>query len=242
MTQESNALLHRVKERKRISIGGMPAWEISLSGQSCMLITSGMGAKRASQAARILVENFAPSSLISFGIGGAVEADLEIGDVVLPEAYCRFDEGTMGELKPLTPWPASARLAASQELARHGRQLYVGTAVTTRGSQVISGQLGSLKHPVLEMETAGIAQVAGENGIPLLSLRSISDGPRAPIPLDLSEVMDEDANLNMIKMIQAVMRQPKIILQSRLMLKNTQIAADNAALALIAALSKLSDN
>ena len=50
-------------------------------------------------------------------------------------------------------------------------------------------------HPILEMETAGIAQVAAENGIPLLSIRAISDGPRAPIPFNLGEMMDEDANL-----------------------------------------------
>ena len=54
-----------------------------------MLVTSGMGMRRASEAARELIKTNAPCLLISFGIAGAVEADLEIGDVVVAEAVLR---------------------------------------------------------------------------------------------------------------------------------------------------------
>ncbi len=102
------------------------------------------------------------------------------------------------------PWPDAARQAATQALARRGRRLWTGTAVTTGGSQVMEHMLGGMEHPVLEMETAGIAQLAAEKGIPLFSLRAISDGPRAPIPLDLGEVMDEDANLQARKLVKEI--------------------------------------
>ena len=100
--------------------------------------------------------------------------------------------------------------------------------------------LEKIMHPVLEMETAGIARVAKDEGIPLLSIRSISDGPRAPIPLNLDEMMDEDANLKVGKLIKAVFRHPAILLKARQMLRNSAIAADNAAIALVAALNWLS--
>ena len=209
-----------------------------LSGQTCLLVTSGMGVRRASEAARILVEMNAPRILISFGIAGAVEADLQIGDVITADAVCRLDQGVPGPLLPLSSWPETAREAAAEALSSRGARLLAGTAVTTGGAQVMEYQLEKMIHPILEMETAGIAQVAAEKGIPLLSIRAISDGPRAPIPFDLGEMMDEDANLQVGKILKAILRHPGIVFQFGRLIRNTRIAADNAAIALMAALSQ----
>jgi len=203
-----------------------------------VLVTCGMGVRRASEAARALIEMKALRYLISFGIAGAVEEDLDIGDVVLAEAVCRLEQGAVGPILPLAPWPEAAREAAGQALAERGARLFSGTAVTTGGSQVMENQLGEMRHRVLEMETAGIAMVAAEKGIPLLSLRAISDGPRAPIPFDLGEMMDEDANLQAGRLLKAIVRNPRIVFQSRRLMRNSRIAADNAAAALSAALSQ----
>jgi hypothetical protein len=88
------------------------------------------------------------------------------------------------------------------------------------------------------METAGIVQVAAQHGIPLLSMRGISDGPRAPIPFDLEMIMDEEYNLRMGEIIKTILRHPRLLPQSLQMGRNTRIAADNAAIALIAAMSQ----
>ena len=188
MTQESDAVLRCIKGWKRVAMKSFNAKCFDLSGQTCLLVTSGMGVRRASEAAQNLVEMAIPRMappriLISFGIAGAVETLLQIGDVVTAEAVCRLEQGVPGPLQPLALWPEAAREAAVQALSRHGARLLSGTAVTTGGSQVTENQLEQLIHPILEMETAGIAQVAAEKGIPLLSLRAISDGPHAPIPL-----------------------------------------------------------
>jgi len=241
MTQESTALLRLVKPWERIAIGRLPAYTFSLSGHPYVLVTSGMGVRRAGEAARLLVKQCSPRLLISFGIAGAVGPDLEIGDVILADAYCRLDHGIPGSLLPLTHWPETAREAAAQALSGGAKRILTGTAVTTGGSQVSQSQLGGMPHPVLEMETAGIAQVAAEHGLSLLSLRAISDGPNAPIPLDLSEVMDDDANLRISKLLGVVLHNPKVVFQSGRMMRNNKIAADRAAVALVAALSKLTD-
>ena len=239
MAQESNALLRSIQGWKRMAVGPFRGKCFQLSGQTCLLVTSGMGARRASEAARALVEMNAPRYLISFGIAGAVEPDLEIGDVVAAETVCRLDHGVPGPLLPLDPWPDAAREAAVQVLAGRGARLFPGTSVTTGGSQAMEYQLGEMLHPILEMETVGIAQVAAEKGIPLLSLRAISDGPRASIPFDLGEIMDEDANLQAVRMLKAIIRHPEIIPQFRRLMRNSRIAADNAAVALAAAVSQL---
>jgi hypothetical protein len=86
------------------------------------------------------------------------------------------------------------------------------------------------------METAGIAQVAAEWGIPLLSIRSISDGPRSPIPFDLEAILDDNDNLRIGTILKMVFRRPQLIFQSRHMMQNSKIAADHAAAALVAVL------
>ena len=240
MTQESDAFLRRIKGWKRIKMGSLDAKCFGLQGQTYILVTSGMGVRRASEAARTLVEMGAVRWLISFGIAGAVKADLQIGDVITPEAVCRLEQGVPGPLLPITSWPEAALGAATQVLSKRGAHLFSGTAVTTGGSQVNEEQLEGVNCPILEMETAGIAQVAASKGIPLLSLRAISDGPCAPIPFDLGEMMDEDANLQAGRLLKAIVRHPSVLLQSRRLMRNTSIAADNAAIALLAALSQLS--
>jgi len=240
MPGERDALLRLVGPWQQVALESLRGYSFKISEQECVLVTSGMGIRRAHDATRRLVDRISPGLLISFGIAGAVEADLEIGDVVLSNAFIELNQGVTGPVMPLAAWPDGAQGAAEKALASRRAHLFTGTAITTGGSQVSADRLGGLAHPVLEMETAGIARVALDRGIPLLSLRAISDGPRAPIPIDLGEVMDENANLIAGKLLKAILHNPRILVQSRRMLRNSRLAADNAAKALVAVMSNTS--
>jgi nucleoside phosphorylase len=144
--------------------------------------------------------------------------------------------GVPGLAQPLAVFPEASTQAMQGILAQRNARLFAGTAVTTAGSQISTERAVEMKHPVLEMETAGIAQTAAEKGIPLYSIRAISDGPQAPIPFDLGEMMDEDANYKMGKMLLAFICNPGMLLQARRLMRNTRRAADNAGVALAAAL------
>ena len=111
--------------------------------------------------------------------------------MVAAEAVGELEQALAGNLQRLEPWPAATQESVERTLAGRGARLFTGTAVTTGGSQISGDQVRDLIHPILEMETAGIAQVAANFGIQLLSIRAISDGPRAPIPFNLGEVMDD---------------------------------------------------
>jgi adenosylhomocysteine nucleosidase len=236
MKQESAAFLHIVKGYERVSVGNFQGYRFKISQRNFLLVTSGMGIQRAAEAARTLLDIYSPGLLISFGIAGAVEQELEIGDVILAQSTCRLEGSTVGSFLHLAAWSNTARLAISQALAARGNYLYTGTAVTTIGSQASKAEAGALIHPILEMETAGIAQVALEKRIPLLSLRAISDGPRAPIPFDLGDVMDAEVNLQTSRLLAAIIRKPGILSSSLQMLRNSRVAYKSAARALHAAL------
>jgi adenosylhomocysteine nucleosidase len=238
MSQESDALLRFIPKREAYTLGSFRAVRFQLADRSCVLATSGMGIEHAADCVRRLVATAHPQLLLSFGIAGAVNTDLNIGDVVVSSSNCTWGSGSPGPLLPLALFSKQAWEAAVQALLPEGARLAAGTAITTRGSQVMPGTVASLANPILEMETAGIAQAAIAAGIPLLSIRSISDGPKAPIPLDLEAIMDEQYALRIGKILGMVIRNPRLISQLQPMMQNSAKAARCCALAVLAALSQ----
>ena len=238
MPSESDALLRSIRRWKRTRLGPLQGARFHLSDQDCLLVTSGMGLARAAEAARLLLAKSKPYLLVSFGIAGAVNPDLNIGDVVIAEKTCVLNKDTSEGFLPLAALSAAAWDSAAQALQPVGARLVRGTAVTTRGSQVVSERLVALPNPILEMETAGIAQVAAEARIPLLSIRSISDGPRAPIPFNLEGMLDDEYNFRLSKLLLLVLHRPGIMFEFLQMLQNSRKAAENAAQVLVAMLSQ----
>lgn len=238
MPLESKAFLRCLKEWRHTALGQFRGIRFQIMDRNCLLVTSGMGIKRAMDATLTLLAGSSPHLLVSFGIAGAVNDDLHIGDVIVSGNTCLLDKGLAGQFRSLASLSEAAWDAAAQVLQPDDARLVPGTAITTHGSQFVMQGLEEMPNPILEMETAGIAQVAAEAGIPLVSIRSVSDGPQAPIPLDLEAILDENDNLRIGRMLMMVLRRPQIILQSRQMLQNSRKAADHAARALFAVLSQ----
>ena len=122
MPQESDALLRLVEQRESFRPWVIPV--LSASGyldRDCWLLTSGMGIRRAAQATRALIEAASPQLLVSVGIAGAVNADLEIGDVVASTNNCVLDkEGLPGPFQPLARLSEAAWQAAELALQPGG--------------------------------------------------------------------------------------------------------------------------
>jgi adenosylhomocysteine nucleosidase len=231
--QECAAVFRHTGRWKKILIGSLPGYQREVSGKPCILVVSGMGEARASATALELIERANVRSIISFGIAGAVEESLDIGDVILVDQAFKLENSLPGAGMPLHHWSDAAFTTVGKMLIKQGTQLFRGSAVTTSGAQVAREQLKDIEHPVLEMETAGIAQITLERHVPFLAVRAISDGPVAPIPFDLGEMMDENANLRVGKLLKQIMLHPKMIGELRKMIKNNRIAAERAAFTLV---------
>jgi len=238
MSLECEAFLQYIKQWERITLGSLRGFRFQHMDLDCLLVTTGMGPKRAADGTQALLAGTSPDLLVSFGIAGAVNDDLDIGDVVVAGQVYSLVEGQLGQPKILSTLSTAAWNTAAHNMRGEGALLVAGTAITTRGSQVIPQSLVRMTHPILEMETAGIAQVAAEAGVPLLSIRSISDGPKAPIPIDLEAVIDDEYNFRIAKLLFEVIRKPRIILQAKKMITNSRKAADHAARTLLAILSQ----
>jgi adenosylhomocysteine nucleosidase len=237
MRLESRALLEIASGWKREKHGKIPCYRFALGEWNCCLIESGMGMERAREATRMLLDATPAEFLISFGIAGAVGADLKIGDVVVAEKICLLDRKKLSAIQPLAKLSRQAWNAIVLALQKTGAGLYHGSAITTRGSQSIDPGIRVLPHPVLEMETAGILKEAKAHEVPLLVVRAISDGPEAPLPFDLEEMVDDNDHLRIGKILLAILKKPAILGQALKMGRNSQLASRNAAIAVTGILS-----
>jgi nucleoside phosphorylase len=192
---------------------------------------------RAEEATEVLIDQVHPDLILSYGIAGATEVELNIGDAVIAEDHFLLKDGKLEKKKESATLSRATQKAIEKSLKQTNARLFFGSTVTTRGSQLIPKTRKELVHPVLEMETAGVMQGILGTGIPMISLRTISDGPVAPIPFDLEAMVDEDYHMHMGKIILAILRRPAILAQALKMSKNSQFATENAAIATLAALT-----
>ncbi len=141
-----------------------------------MLAVSGMGWDAAAAAARRLVQAGA-MALASVGTAGALDRALESGAIMLPE------EVVVPEGDAL---PAHARRweAPAQVLPRG--QVYAGRLLTTRLPLGLRLDKAIARRETdcmaVDMESAAIAQVAAEAGLPFIAVRVIVDTAGEDLP------------------------------------------------------------
>jgi adenosylhomocysteine nucleosidase len=235
MRREARPLLLRVGRFAKGATAGRVCWRFKLSGRDCILVHCGIGLERARAGAAALIEEAGPSVLVSFGVSGGVEEDLQVGDVVAAESSVSLDDGK--PVLPLGTLSLAAFQAAEKVVSTLGARLSRGTIVTTRGAQVHPDQVKRLLHPVLDMETYGIAQAAASRGIPLLSLRGLSDSVREPLPFELAALSDSEGNFRAGRLLLQAVRHPGLLRRLPRLQENARRAEDNVAAAVLAVLS-----
>ena len=147
--REFEALLQRIGQWKRIPIDPFRTYRFRILERDCLLIESGMGVKRAAIATQALLAIANPHFLVSFGVAGAVEDDLEIGDVVLAHNACSLEQGIPCQFHRLASFSDATQQAVVKSRTARRLRLYTGTAITTRGSQIVLRQAATIEHPIL---------------------------------------------------------------------------------------------
>ncbi len=145
------------------------------------LSTTGMGPARAAESARRL----APGArlLVSTGCCGALVDDLAPGALVIGDRVLAGGEDAPRSAPAPDPaWTAAATSAAARLGLAHraGALVTVSRPLLDEASKRACGErAGGL---AVDMETAAIAGVAGELGVPYLSVRVVLDGVSEQLP------------------------------------------------------------
>ena len=185
------ALLKENMENMTVSThAGMEFCAGKLCGMDAVVVQCGVGKVNAAMCAQILCSVFGVTHLVNTGIAGSLNADLDIGDLVVSRdaMYHDFDCVHFGYEMGKVPgmdvvaFPADAAMMdlafAAAEAVNLGH---------TKVGRVASGDLfvaqKAVKNAIIEktgafcteMEGAAIAQTAYRNQVPFVILRAISD-------------------------------------------------------------------
>lgn len=170
---------------------GMQFWTGTLSGHEVVLVRSGIGKVNAAIAAEILAAIYKVRAIINTGIAGSLNANIDIGDIVLSTDALEHDMNVkgLGYDRGVIPDQSDSIYKADDELRIIAKSVCEKSCpdVKVFEGRVVSGDIfvseKAMKDKMIkdfggmctEMEGAAIAHTAWLNNIPFLIIRSISD-------------------------------------------------------------------
>ena len=161
-----------------------------------VIVKSQIGKANAAIATTLLIQLFNPYIVLNTGAVGAIEKDLEIGDLLIGEnyKYCDVDVTVLGYKRgqipemPVQYFGDATLLKYCKEV---GFDVRYGTVGTT--DSFISDKTWVKEHQVscVDMESTSIAQVCYRFNIPFLAIKAISDQADGKAPENFTEFVEE---------------------------------------------------
>lgn len=154
--------------------------------QSVLMLETGLGAAAMETALHWCLSNphfgdvvYRPRFVLSAGFSGALRPDLQVGDLLRATEIL----DSQGNLWPTT-WPMDG---AAADALPSGRLLTVSDLVSDpHQKQRLGQQSGAL---AADMESAVVARLCHEQGIPFGCVRVISDDGNTPLSLHLMDLL-----------------------------------------------------
>jgi adenosylhomocysteine nucleosidase len=230
MPEETGALLKLFASVKKCACGIRSAYRCDHSGHEIVLCEAGMGFDNAARAAEAMVNEFSPGMLISSGFCGGITPELTVGDVVVAMAVI-IASGTETEKVPVEI-PEQCSNFVTRQTAEGKRVfggLFVSTPVIVQKQRMAAMMPPGTRYPVLEMESAAIAIVAVENGIPFAGIRAVSDPFDEELGFSLDEFCDRQMRIRIPRVLSTILRKPRIIPQLIRLARNSRVAGAGMA-------------
>lgn len=191
MEEEITNLKSHMQVDEVQTIAGMSFYKGAVKGTKLVLVRSGIGKVNAGICTQILSSVYGVDTVINTGIAGSLNADIDIGDIVVSTSLVQYDVDArnfgykLGEIPRMNivEFPADKYLIDKTQNVFDslglGIKLYKGMVAT--GDKFVSED--SLKAEIIsnfhaycvEMEGAAIAQAAMLNNMACVVIRAISD-------------------------------------------------------------------
>jgi adenosylhomocysteine nucleosidase len=168
-----------------------------------MLAVSGMGPRRAGVASRTLLEKGA-TALLSWGSAGALTSKLSPGSLILPNTVIASDQALY---HVDSAWHNRLCSRLEGHVDFHTEPMVESTMVvcTPAEKAILFRETGAIG---VDMESAAVATVAQEEGIPFMVVRAVADAMDITIPKSTLNAFDEFGQLNLLKLIQGFVQHP----------------------------------
>jgi nucleoside phosphorylase len=212
---ESSAFLRRLGNKSRSDRQGVKTIRGKIDDRTIEVLHTGVGEKTCRQRMASFLQHRELDCLISGGFAGALNDKLHAGDLLFAENFSTIQ---LNEMR--------SRLGSS--LIHHANLLTVPSIVDSIDERHKIAQTTGAA--AIDMETEFIARGCAEHGVPLLSLRVISDSPTEPFPGPSKILFDvERQRTNVMKLSLHLLRRPTAI--PRLILFGRRIARARETLA-----------
>lgn len=191
MDEEVAKIKEQMQNVKVMSRAAMDFYEGTLNGKDVVVVRSGIGKVNAAICTQILADAYQVEAVINTGIAGSLNAQIDIGDIVLSTDTLEHDMDAVAFGYPLGQIPRMDTLSFKADdklraLAKKVCEEIVPEVSVFEGRVVSGDQFVSDKKKkdwlvenfdgyCTEMEGAAIAHAAYLNGIPFLIIRAISD-------------------------------------------------------------------
>jgi adenosylhomocysteine nucleosidase len=181
LQEEASGLQRRMElAPERVAGLSRPAYAGLYQCRNVLLARTGMGRRRAEASVEAVAARYQVATVISIGFTGALEARLEVGDLVLASELIGLTGPCGSEIERTIYQPNQELLrAATEALGATPLRVVLGPTVTVPGIITTPAgrrRLGSQTGAVaVDMESYWVARAAADRGLPFLALRAISD-------------------------------------------------------------------
>ena len=220
MEEEVEMLKEKMDSEKVIKKASMEFHQGALNGKQVVVVRSGIGKVNAGICAQILADVFQVDAIINTGIAGSLQAEINIGDLVISTDALQHDmdarefgyeRGQIPRMGVLS-FPADERLVAAAKASceKVNPEISVFTGRVVTGDQFIASRQvkeeikGWSRGLCTEMEGGAIAQVAWLNQIPFVILRAISDKADDSATMDYP-TFEKEAILHSVRLVEDLM-------------------------------------
>ncbi|HEY4257985.1 MAG TPA: hypothetical protein VGM66_12285 [Candidatus Udaeobacter sp.] len=172
---ESSEFLRRLRDRTSTERNGVRIVGGKIDDQGVEVLHTGVGEKVCRQRVERFLQDQQFDLLISTGFAGALNDELQAGDLLLAKNFSTID-------------------------LNESRSFFSSFPIHTADLLTVAGLIDSSEErnriarasgaAAVDMETEFIARACAEHGVPLLSLRVVSDTPRKPFPAPMKVLFD----------------------------------------------------
>ncbi|MGD9727478.1 MAG: hypothetical protein AB7V39_13960 [Nitrospiraceae bacterium] len=183
---ESNAVLEAFSSHEMRSVNGVQYWAGIVGDISCWVVRTGIGPRKAEEAARAILTVGPLSSIISTGFACALN-DARVGDVLIGTDIVRQSAAGYDPVYSCDPELITEAIQAAQEAGvEHARGRYLSVEQVVCQGEQKRALARSTAAIALDMESAALASVAREAALPFAAIRTVSDGRDEDLPLDFN--------------------------------------------------------
>ncbi len=192
----------------------------ALAPAECPIVKcSGADAGRVREAAQALLADGC-NALLSFGIAGGLDPELQPGDTIVADAVVAPAGHRISTTQAWrnSLWAALSDLPGVRIAAVAGSDTPVLTVAEKQALRHASGA------SIVDMESHAVAEVTGDAGIPFMALRVVADIAADVVPGWVAECVGDQGEIRPLALTAGVIAHPRDLLALALLAKNSGTA------------------